>query len=77
MREHQQYKPDTFTMQDAIAYQDAHLAEWKVLLKDKVYQELYKAVKDSNDGVTDPYKVTRGTDLQSWLLNYGNDYSPF
>lgn len=66
-----------FTLAEAIAIQDDHLAKWKILLNDKVYQELYKAVKDSNDGVTDPYKVTRGQDLTSWLLNYKHDYKPF
>ena len=65
-----------FTMDQAIAYQDAELARWKILLNDKVYKELHDVVKNSNAGVTDPYKVTRGQCLNNWLLNYGNDYEP-
>lgn len=66
-----------FTLEQAIAYQDEHLAEWKTLLNDKVYAELHAAVKKSNEGVTDPYEITRGGDLDLWLGNYGNSYKPF
>ncbi len=66
-----------FTIKQAIAYQDEHLAEWKILLNDKVYAELHTAVKKSNKGVTDPYAITRGGDLDCWLGNYGNSYKPF
>ena len=66
-----------FTMAQAIAYQDMELAKWDLLLNDKVYDELHTAVKKSNEGVTDPYKITPGCDLTNWLLNYGNDYKAF
>ena len=66
-----------FTIEDAIAWQDLHLADWKVLLNDKVYQELHDAVKATNEGQTDPYAITRGCDLDSWLANYKHEYSPF
>ena len=66
-----------FTLQMAIAIQDHHLADWKIVLNHKVYTELHYAVKQSNEGVTDPYKITRGQDLTNWICNYGNDYKPF
>ena len=66
-----------FTIEAAIDIQDVHLAEWKLLLKKKIYEELYEAVKKSNPGVTDPYLITRGQDLSSWVANYGNSYKPF
>ena len=66
-----------FTMEQAMDIQDIHLAQWKVVLKHSVYQELHAAVKKTNPGVTDPYEITRGQDLDNWIANYGNEYKPF
>ena len=68
-----------FTMAEALEIQELHLAQWMKVLKPEIWRELRDAVKASNPGVTDPYKVTRGSDLDSWMANYmlGNDYRPF
>lgn len=68
-----------FTLENALDIQERQLAEWMAILKPGVWRELRDAVKASNEGVTDPYKVTRGTDLDCWISNYklGSSYRPF
>ena len=46
-------------------------------IKQEIYQHLLQAVKMSNIGVLNPYAIKRGTDIQNWVLNYNNEYTPF
>jgi hypothetical protein len=58
------------TIEGAIKIQDEQLAVWKPKLIPKLYEDLVKWAKETNDTVTDPYKIRRGTDLQFFIINY-------
>jgi hypothetical protein len=62
----------TFTMQDAYSTQMEQLNEWKELLKDTVYQDLFKYTMHSNGNpkCNTPTKVIRGVELDNFVKNY-------
>jgi hypothetical protein len=68
-----------FTIEDGLAWQNRDLDFWKSVLHPAIYDKLFAAVMHANENL--PYKtgydVVRGTQLQSWVLNYHNEYKPF
>jgi hypothetical protein len=62
--------PDpTFTLADALAIQEEHLKQWDLILKPEVAAKLRAIVLATNKGVTNPYVVTRGSDIDHYVHN--------
>ena len=61
---------ETFTVEDGIAVQTKQLAQWKKLLKAKVYRDLEKWATSENHLKTSGFFVVRGTDLDNYVANY-------
>jgi hypothetical protein len=58
------------TIEGAIKIQDEQLAGWKPKLVPKLYEDLVKWAKETNETETDPYRIRRGSDLQFFIINY-------
>ena len=63
-----------FTLEDAKRIQDSHLAEWKTVLKEDVYQKLETIVKNidkKNEELIskNPYSVCRGSSISCIVSN--------
>jgi hypothetical protein len=64
-------------MERAMEYQNIDLKRWKTVLLPDVYAKLEAFVADQNKrGVTDPYQVCRGQDLDQWVSNYMYAHCP-
>lgn len=63
-----------FTVQDALRIQAGQLADWREVLKDSVYQDLFKYAMYSNGNpkCNTADKVVRGTTLNNFIANYIN-----
>ena len=61
---------EEFTFQKAINIQDQQLAEWKKKLVPELWDALWEWAKETNDQVTDPNQVRRGTDLDCYIKNW-------
>jgi len=70
---------DDFTIEDGLKVQANDLKFWKSILHPAVYDKLLAAVRHANENLhyRTGYDVVRGTQLQSWILNYHNEYKPF
>lgn len=58
-----------FTMERALAIQEEHLQKWEKILKPEVATKLRILVLAQNAGVTNPYDVCRGTDIDQYVHN--------
>lgn len=65
-----------FSVADAIEIQKEHLAQWKELLKPKVYKDLEKWATAKNHLKKTGYDVMRGSSLDNYIANYKNSYTP-
>jgi hypothetical protein len=63
------------TLEQSIQIQDQHLLEWGNVLKPDVHEKLVRIVKNRNKGVTNPYQISRGGDINNIVqnLSMGND----
>lgn len=63
------------TLEQSIQIQDQHLLEWSNVLKPDVHEKLARIVKNRNKGVTNPYQICRGGDINNIVqnLSMGND----
>ena len=61
---------ENFTVADAIEVQTRQLAEWKLMLKGKVYKDLKKYLTEANKFITKPSEIMRGTMIDAYLSNY-------
>lgn len=59
-----------FTVEQGIAVQREHLAEWKTILKSKVYKALEQYATENNDEARDGYDIRRGNTLDNFVSNY-------
>ncbi len=68
----------SFTVEDGLDVQQAHLVFWRELLKPEVYDRLEDAVVEANEAkeLKSGYDGPRGQDIDSWILNIHNDYNP-
>jgi hypothetical protein len=68
----------TFTVQDGLEVQAAHLVFWAELLKPYIFIRLKAAVKEATEAkeLKTGHDVPRGTDIDSWIKNIHNDYNP-
>ncbi len=66
----------TFTVEDAIKIQSEQLAQWKKLLQPKVYKDLEKWATEHNDKAESGNQIIRGTDMDNFIGNYFNSYTP-
>lgn len=67
---------EEFTVEAAIAIQTDHLKEWKKLLKTKVYKNLEAWATENNHKKKTGFEVVRGTQLNNYIANYFNKYTP-
>lgn len=68
----------SFTVEDGLELQAAHLVFWRELLKPEIYDRLLAAVNEATrcKELKSGYDVPRGQDLDQWLMNIHNDYNP-
>ena len=59
-----------FTVEQGIAVQREHLAEWKTILKSKAYKALEQYATKDNDKAMNGYDICRGTSLDNFMANY-------
>lgn len=59
-----------FTVEEGIETQNEQLAQWKSVLKPKVYAALEEYAKRNNHKAKDGFDVCRGSDLSSYIGNY-------
>lgn len=59
-----------FTIEEGIKMQDEHLAEWKLKLKEEVYNFLFLRAKRDNGNAKDGYDIFRGQDILNFVINY-------
>lgn len=60
-------------LKESLAFQAYDLALWKTVLKTSVFVELTNKVLTSNEGVTDPYKITRGDGIKYMVIGMMTD----
>jgi hypothetical protein len=65
-----------FTVEDGIKIQSEQLAQWKKLLLPKVYKDLEKWATEHNDKAKSGNDIIRGTDMDNFIGNYFNSYTP-
>jgi len=58
-----------FTLERALSIQDSDLRWWEIVLKEDVYKEVHRIVKERNKDVTNPYQVCRGSDISTIVHN--------
>lgn len=66
----------TFSVEDGIKVQSEQLAQWKKLLQPKVYKDLEKWATEHNDKAESGNQIVRGTDMDNFIGNYFNSYTP-
>ena len=66
----------TFSVEDGIKVQSEQLAQWKKLLQPKVYKDLEKWATEHNDKAESGNQIIRGTDMDNFIGNYFNSYTP-
>lgn len=66
----------TFSVEDGIKIQSEQLAQWKKLLQPKVYKDLEKWATEHNDKAESGNQIVRGTDMDNFIGNYFNNYTP-
>jgi hypothetical protein len=66
----------TFSVEDGIKVQSEQLAQWKKLLLPKVYKDLEKWATEHNDKAESGNNIIRGTDMDNFIGNYFNNYTP-
>lgn len=57
------------TMTKMLAMQDEHLKQWESILKPEVAAKLRAIVLATNKGVTNPYEITRGSEIDRYVHN--------
>lgn len=64
------------TLEQSIQYQVKDLEEWKNVLRPDVFEKLVRIVKKKNKGISNPYQICRGNDIDTIVrnLSMGNDY---
>ena len=67
------YSKLDFTIEKAIAIQTEQLNKWKKILKKSVYIDLVIFATKNNKTISNPYLITRGSDLSSFIANYKNN----
>jgi len=60
----------TLTKTKAIQIQNEQLTQWKTVLKKDAFNALYDWAKETNDTVTNPYSIRRGSDLSVFVSNF-------
>ncbi len=65
-----------FSVEDGIKVQSEQLAQWKKLLQPKVYKDLEKWATEHNDKAESGDQIIRGTDMDNFIGNYFNSYTP-
>lgn len=65
---------ESFSAQDGIKVQTEQLAKWSVVLKPKVHKALVKWATKHNENpkVKSGMDIVRGTDLDTFVMNYPN-----
>jgi hypothetical protein len=58
------------SVEKGIEIQQRHLAEWKIVLKENVYNELVLWTMEKNLEAKTGYDIRRGSDLSTWVRNY-------
>ena len=53
-----------------IQIQQQHLSEWKIVLKEDVYEKLALWTMETNLEANTGYDIRRGSDLSAWVQNY-------
>jgi hypothetical protein len=66
----------TFSVEDGIKVQSSQLAQWKQLLQPKVYKDIEKWATEHNDKAESGNQIVRGTDMDNFIGNYFNSYTP-
>jgi hypothetical protein len=56
-----------------IQIQQQHLSEWKIVLKEDVYEKLALWTMEKNLEANTGYDIRRGSDLSAWVQNYSID----
>jgi hypothetical protein len=59
-----------------IAVQKEQLNFWKKILIPTVYKDLEKWATENNDKAKNIYDIMRGSDLDNYIHNYFNSYTP-
>ncbi|MBN1183461.1 MAG: hypothetical protein JXB49_14305 [Bacteroidales bacterium] len=59
-----------FTVEDGIKVQTKQLERWAKVLKPEVFEDLRSFAIINNDKAHDGYGITRGCDLEYFILNY-------
>jgi hypothetical protein len=58
------------SIEEGIQIQNEHLQEWKIILKENVYEELVKWATSTNGEAKTGYDIRRGSKLDNWIGNY-------
>jgi hypothetical protein len=66
----------TFSVEHGIKVQSEQLANWKKLLQPKVYKDLEEWATEHNDKAESGDDIIRGVDLDNFIGNYFNNYTP-
>jgi hypothetical protein len=61
------------SVEQGIQIQNEHLQEWKIILKENVYEELVKWATSTNGEAKTGYDIRRGSKLDNWIGNYSID----
>jgi hypothetical protein len=64
-----------FTLEQALKIQDSDLGWWSIVLKEEVYKEVHRIVKERNNGVTNPFQICRGSEISTIVHNIGMGYA--
>lgn len=59
----------TFTLEVALQYQDENLSQWQEVLRPEIYAKVERIVKRKNNGITNPYAICRGSDIDNIVKN--------
>jgi hypothetical protein len=64
------------TLEKALEYQENDLKTWGNVLNSTTYEKLVRIIKTKNKGITNPYQICRGNDIDTIVrnLSMGNDY---
>ena len=58
-----------FTLEVALQYQDENLSQWLEVLRPEIYAKVERIVKRKNNGITNPYAICRGSDIDNIVKN--------
>ena len=64
------YERPKLTLEESLKIQADSLANWKTKLNPECYNDLYTYIIASNEGKTDPYSIERGSDLNTFVMNW-------